>query len=1046
MSNKVICQRLDALIVAIRRNLMDPYNVGTGFIVSREKGLILTCAHVVRDACGCQPADGLKVGVYFPRVTDDQHKIQWAMVTACLPDYEDDVILLKLDNGIVPVVQNLFGLGQATDSFDNDFYSYGFGRTGEKDHVQALPIHGHISSQIDEDRNLLIRRFALRTSNPVLEGHSGSPVLDMEINRIVGIIIQSNKDINLSLATDCAVLILDPFAKFGIPISDTPLPKEAARTPSDEVLRSVRDLVDSGPREQSSNIPVIVPDSEWVGREDLLRRLNDGWENPSKRVTTLIGLGGEGKSSLAQHWLKTIKADGVFWWSFYNRSGVNEFFEAAFGYLFGRTPKSNWALYLGALLYTGKYLFVLDGFEVMQHRDSVQYGEIISSDLQLFLEYFASPAHDSRCLITSRIPLNFGNYTTFADYDVDRLGADEGKALLRRLGVNDDDSKLDMVVQTWDGHALTLSLIGAYLHACHGGQVIFDQSIHIEDLPGLAGDERRAQQVQRVLSRYDSSLLDEAEQSFLLLFSIFRLPVRPDAFQQVFRSNSPSILKANIAAMSDEAFGSLIERLKGYRIVRYESNEDQYTIHPLIRDHYTKKLKGEHSSEIEPLHRLIKDYYLGHIPKSLDLPTLKDLTPLIEAMYHACCAAKYEEGFALYTREFRVIEGRNVPLSEIVSLWLGAYEVALSMLAGFFDRSNTSFVLQLSDPKDKSFVLKDMGFCHMHLGRLNEAADYYRRAIAGYREEAQWGQTSKVYYDLAMLHCYSGRLADSVTSAEAALSFVMRPDDPQMLEVGEFQENPTQAIAAWALLGFIDGLRGDTEQAELSFEQAKELHSRKMRPLDHASGRALYRRKMRRPALALERRLHRRAMRRAHMPVISGSFYAIYLWRTGRMKAAALLAKAYLKPCQQPDLVAERSRCYRILGDITASFGQDQHQRAYEYYNEAVKAARDLLRRDILIEGLSARGRLMARQGNTDAARSDLEEALSYAGNTYRICEADIRVGLGWMHWGAGDYEAANKETQAAERISQDIGYDWGRRDAGELLSLMAVELKNRGA
>lgn len=1007
MSNNIICQRLEALTVAIRSDPQSTNNIGTGFIVSWEKGLILTCAHVVRDACRCKPVVAeSKVGIYFPKAIDEQCKNQWATVAACLPDYDDDVILLKLDNKLSSTDQSLFEIGKATISFDNRFYSYGFGKTN-KDSYFTMTIHGRISGQVDADLKLNIRRVSLALDNAILEGHSGSPVLDMELNRIVGIVIEADNPNRSGIATDCEIITLAPFAQFGIPIVDIPMPKGATRTPSDEVLATVRDWVNTAPKEESFGVPSIVPDWEWVGREELLRKLSEVWENPSKRVTALIGLGGEGKSSLAQRWLNTIEADGVFWWSFYNRSGVNEFFEAAFHYLVGRTPKSNWALYLGSLLYTGKYLFVLDGFEVMQGSDFDQYGEIINSDLQLFLEYFVSPAHESRCLITSRIPLKFGHYTTFAHYDVDRLSSDEGKALLQRLGVNDDDAKLHTVVQTWEGHALTLSLIGSYLHACYGGRVVFDHSIHIEDLLNLVGDERRTVQVQRVLSRYDNSLLDETAQSFLLIFSIFRLPVRPDAFSQIFRSPFTPSLKRSIATMSDQAFDDLIERLKGYHIIRHESSEDQYTLHPLIRDHYTKKLKVEYPDETQPLHCLIKDYYLDRATVSFNMPTLKDLTPLIEAIHHACCATEYDKGFDLYTRLLTITEFhvRDVPFFEIVMNWLGAYEVMLSTLTEFLNKDDP----QVSNPKDRSSILKDIGFCRMHLGHLNDAKDYYHRAITGYRDEAQWGQTSRVYYNLAMLHYYAGRLADSVAAAEDALRFVVRPDDPQILEAGEFEENPTDAVATWALLGFIDALCGDTGSAELSFRQAKELHNTTAKP--HIT-----------------------------LPIKSGVLYAIYLCRTGQLEKAMQTVEVLLNEHQPRDHIAEHSRCYRILGDITAS--RNDYQLAHEYYNRAVKFAREIFRRDILIEGLSARGRLFARQVYIDAARSDLEEALIYANNIYRIYEADIRVGLGWMHLATNDHDSAKREAEAAEHISEEVGYDWGRRDAGELLRLIAAEMK----
>jgi hypothetical protein len=70
------------------------------------------------------------------------------------------------------------------------------------------------------------------------------------------------------------------------------------------------------------------------------------------------------------------------------------------------------------------------------------------------------------------------------------------------------------------------------------------------------------------------------------------------------------------------------------------------------------------------------------------------------------------------------------------------------------------------------------------------------------------------------------------------------------------------------------------------------------------------------------------------------------------------------------------------------------------------------------------------------AALSDLTEALEYArAGGYRLYEADIRVGLAWAHLAAGDKAAARDEAGYARRLSQEMGYYWGKKDAEEVLA-----------
>jgi tetratricopeptide (TPR) repeat protein len=138
--------------------------------------------------------------------------------------------------------------------------------------------------------------------------------------------------------------------------------------------------------------------------------------------------------------------------------------------------------------------------------------------------------------------------------------------------------------------------------------------------------------------------------------------------------------------------------------------------------------------------------------------------------------------------------------------------------------------------------------------------------------------------------------------------------------------------------------------------------------------------------------------------------------------------------CQLNRFAEFTSQCHRVLGDLDADAGQ--HERAREHYDEALKIARGITKRSVLIEALLARGRWAARRGDVAVARIDLDEALDYAiAGGYRICEADIRVGLAWAHRAAGDAEAAHAEAARARQMSVEMGYHWGQVDANEVLA-----------
>lgn len=491
--------------------------VGTGFVVSRT-GQIVTCCHVVRDAGG-QVAEGVEINVYFPKARNPEQKAHTATVTACFLDHDDDVVVLQLDtttlpDGIEPAI-----LGMAEGSAGHKFKSFGYRRL---QNYQGLPAEGKIVdfAESPEDR-ILHSDPVMLSSQHIDSGMSGSAVLDIERNLVVGVIAEtwdsgtSEKDRDTSFAVDCLVLTFDPMC---LPLADAP------PTPQNIINSNptgVPPVSQPGRVLNLNNAP--APLQEWVGRVDFLNTLNQDWVDPNCSIVGLIGFGGEGKSSLTRRWLENLLQDssllqptGVFWWGFYEKASVDEFFEAALRFLNDKidprvlTSTTIKVQVILAMLNSGRYLFILDGLEVLQHQEGDDYGELTSIDLREFLREFAAGKHESFCLINSRAPLvDLIDFTTYTHRDVEQLTVDEGRELLKKLGVKGTDAQLNQVVQQWDGYALVLSLLGSYLVDNYGGEIE-----HIAEIPAPTADEPRYERVRRVLRRYDENLTP-AEQELM---------------------------------------------------------------------------------------------------------------------------------------------------------------------------------------------------------------------------------------------------------------------------------------------------------------------------------------------------------------------------------------------------------------------------------------------------------------------------------------------------------------------------------------------------
>src|SRR5688572_15543571 len=115
---EVVLQELRDFTVQIRHATTDDVD-GTGIVVSLH-GQIVTCAHVVHDAGLMPPEYSGDLGVYFPKRPGRESKAQRAKVFKHFPDKDDDVVILQLIDGSVPLSdEQIAVLGQAKGSINN---------------------------------------------------------------------------------------------------------------------------------------------------------------------------------------------------------------------------------------------------------------------------------------------------------------------------------------------------------------------------------------------------------------------------------------------------------------------------------------------------------------------------------------------------------------------------------------------------------------------------------------------------------------------------------------------------------------------------------------------------------------------------------------------------------------------------------------------------------------------------------------------------------------------------------------------------------------
>src|SRR4051812_25675860 len=84
---------------------------------------------------------------------------------------------------------------------------------------------------------------------------------------------------------------------------------------------------------------------QFFGRLAELALLNQAIHDPDITVVGLMGLGGQGKTAIVQHWLQTLAPaigpfDGLFFWSFYRGKDADSCLRELYAYAarLGQSP------------------------------------------------------------------------------------------------------------------------------------------------------------------------------------------------------------------------------------------------------------------------------------------------------------------------------------------------------------------------------------------------------------------------------------------------------------------------------------------------------------------------------------------------------------------------------------------------------------------------------------------------------------------------------------------------------------------------------------
>ena len=972
-------QRLRHFTVQIRDAAHQAIS-GTGIVV-REDGAVITCAHVAAAALGgASPAPDLEVGVYVPWEHGAERRRQ-ACVVGVFEDFQDDVVLLRITDGLVVDPGRVAVLGRCDESCGHPFQSYGYRRL---DKFVAGWAEGQIIDAVEapEDGDYQAEPVQLASSQ-INRGMSGAPLLDKVRNLVVGLVSEtwfpdaSQKDRDTAWAVDGQVFALPPLS---VPLAGQPLPlAPVTAAPATALVAAVDPL--ARPESRLDAAPRLHP--ALPGREEILAALVEDWQDAGITMTTLVGFGGEGKSVLARQFVDRVgdAPDGVFWWTFTGDSTADELFDALLDFLTGgkvdpsklsSAAKSEMA---SAMLTRSRHVFVLDAVERGLHAMGDRHGQFVSPPLADFLRHCAMA--DTRCftLLTSRVePHDLMSYTTVRHRALEPLSPEDGVELLRRSGATEGDEVLRAAAQRWDGHALTLDLLGRYAADRAGGVLA------AEDPAGVAGDDG----VGSVLRGYDE-VLSDLDRAALLLVSAFRGPVHTGlAFGSVLADWDAPPLLSPLAGAGEEELLEALNRLVETRVLRYDETANLLSMHALVRAYYRGRLAAAPADERRELHERIAMGYMfaGGVDlerweeraETFEVEALSDLQPVIEAIHHFCQAGEYRHGMAL--RNLWIDRGMS---TSWLSVRLGAPETALDVELQFFvDRD----LARPSPVASRNAVAVQLE----NLGRLDEAHAQFQLAW----DEGS-GSRSITARNLMMNHIARGDLGPAAEWSARTLA--------TLEQEGDEDEDLWQdlATAAWIAMA-----RGRADDARGLLDRMLEAAVR----MDDGT------------------------------PMIIGAAGALYgecLLEEGALPEAANVAYQTLTAAAHLSRPQDAAQAHCVLGRLWERIGE--HDNAGEAFDTAVSVAFARGSVTTQLKALSARGRWAARHREEAAALADLRPALERAEESgYGLFQIHALIGLADVALRGGRRAQARRYAESGQRLARRREYALGVEDAQLIL------------
>lgn len=709
---------------------------------------------------------------------------------------------------------------------------------------------------------------------------------------------------------------------------------------------------------QDARMPTTTGD-KLFGRGVELQLLDRTWRDGKVNILTFIGMGGTGKTALINRWLDDMQnhgwrgAEKVYTWSFYSQgmaddrqASADPFFDHAlrwFGYD-GAQITSAWerGLKLAELVAAKRSLLVLDGLEPLQYPPGEMHGRLRDQGMQALLRQL-SRTNRGLCVITTRaavVELATKNAGAVTSFELKNLEVEDGAALLRHLGVIGAEKHLRDAVEDFDGHALALTLLGTYIVAVHGGDIIagFGESDLQASVPGLGGH------AERVMATYERWLggSNKVELAILYLVGLFDRPAPSGAVDALRAHLAISELAGPGANVRGDEWKFALQHLRTLHLLNPPDEVDHGGLdaHPLVREFFGRRLKASSPGFWRLAHERLYEYY-KNLPKRYLPETVGEMEPLILAVAHGCKAGKIQEAFddVYWTRVKR--KDLHFNLHD-----LGMFGDDLYVLRHYFDSPWTEISHSLR-PYNRAEIANWAGYCFQALGSLREAAPLMDKSYTLFVELGKHWEAALVASILSGIYLALGDINRALESAHRSVDHAAACEDDTSRPDRNYSPATFFTVVADTLHQAGD-LAGAGENFRSSIEKQSTLDPR--------------------------------------MPLhgLSGYRYWEFCLSSGRLARAFDEAARVLDDAERLGLsVLGKALCNLAMGAAAHLRAKEHPDSAdadgMEYLDEACFLLRKASVMDHLPRGYLERAKVLAATGRLDESHKDLCEAFDVA-------------------------------------------------------------------